>query len=173
MGLWLTSRQQTRWIGRFKQLLRSDLTYQWGCRTFQTASHIHVIHILGVGTPYIVVYGHMGPPLPWYPLCRSGVDFGIMGVDLSPCDIVMSWLRLQQASDWIPHPYWMYTKCFRTLICCGWAYGSTLTVLCLCRSGVEFGKIELSPSPSDIVMSWLRLQTHLVSIPHPLSISYV
>jgi hypothetical protein len=27
------------------------LHYRWGCRTFQTASHIHVIHILGVWTP--------------------------------------------------------------------------------------------------------------------------
>ncbi len=38
---------------------------------------------------------------------------------------------------------------------------------------VDFLKIELSPSPSVILMSWLRLQTHLESIPHPLSISYV
>jgi hypothetical protein len=27
------------------------LSYHWGCSTFQTASHIHVIHILGVWTP--------------------------------------------------------------------------------------------------------------------------
>ena len=27
------------------------LHYHWGCRTFQTASHIHVIHILVVWTP--------------------------------------------------------------------------------------------------------------------------
>jgi hypothetical protein len=27
------------------------LRYRWGCRTFQTASHIYVIHILGVWTP--------------------------------------------------------------------------------------------------------------------------
>jgi len=33
--------------------------YRWGCRTFQTASHIHGIHILGVWTPYTVVDGHM------------------------------------------------------------------------------------------------------------------
>jgi hypothetical protein len=33
-----------------------------------------------------------------------------LGADLSPSDVVMSLLRLQQASDWIPHPYWMYTK---------------------------------------------------------------
>ena len=31
----------------------------WGCRTFQTASHIHVIHLLGVWTLSTVVDGHM------------------------------------------------------------------------------------------------------------------
>ncbi len=41
-------------------------------------------------------------------LGRSGVDFEVLGVDLCWCDVVMSLLRLQQASDWIPHPYWMY-----------------------------------------------------------------
>jgi len=35
------------------------LRYRWGCRTFQTASHIHVIHILGVWTPETVVDGDM------------------------------------------------------------------------------------------------------------------
>ena len=74
------------------------------------------------------------------PLCRSGVDFEVLRVDPSRYDVVMSLLRLLQASDWIPHPYWMYTKPFGTLICCVWAYGSSLTVIRLCRSGsgVEF-----------------------------------
>jgi hypothetical protein len=33
--------------------------YHWGYRTFQTVSHIYVIHILGVWTPKTVVDGHM------------------------------------------------------------------------------------------------------------------
>jgi len=73
------------------------------------------------------------------PLCRSGVEFWDLRVDLSRYDVVMSLLRLLQASDWIPHPYWMYTKPFGTLICCVWAYGATLTVIHLCRCGVGFG----------------------------------
>ncbi len=80
------------------------------------------------------------------------MDFGILGPDLSPGDIlVMSWLRLQHASDWIQHPYWMLTKCFGTLIWSEWTYGSTLTLLGLCRWGVGFGVLgaDLSPSPSD------------------------
>jgi hypothetical protein len=104
-------------------------------------------------------------------LCtRSGVDFRKIELSPSPSDVVMSWLRLQTCLECIPHPYHMYTQCFSTLICCGWAYGCTLTLLRLCRSGVDFRKIELSPpSPSDVVMSWLRLQTQtcLECIPHP------
>ena len=36
------------------------LCYHWGCRTFQTASHNHVIHMLGVWTPLTVVDGDIG-----------------------------------------------------------------------------------------------------------------
>ncbi len=109
-----------------------------------------------------------GSTLPLLRLCRSGVDFRkIVLSPASPSDVVMSWLRLQTHLECIPHPCNMYTQCFSTLICCGWAYGSTLTLLGLCRSGVDSRKIELSPSPSDVVMSWLRLQIRLECIPNP------
>ncbi len=35
------------------------LLFHWGCRTFQTACHVHVIHIWGVWVPSQVVGGHM------------------------------------------------------------------------------------------------------------------
>ncbi len=35
------------------------LHFGWGCRTFQTASHVHVIHVWGVWSPSQVVDGHM------------------------------------------------------------------------------------------------------------------
>ncbi len=35
------------------------LCFGWGCRTFQTASHVHVIHIWGVWAPSQVVDGHI------------------------------------------------------------------------------------------------------------------
>ena len=106
-----------------------------------------------------------------YPYTVTPVEVGgifwKIGVWLSPSDVVRSCLRLQNRLECIQHPYHMYTKCFITLICCGWAYGSTLTLLRLRRSGVEFGKIGVGRGLSDVVMSWLRLQTHLESIPHP------
>ncbi len=35
------------------------ICFGWGCRTFQTASHVHVIHIWGVWVPSQVVDGNM------------------------------------------------------------------------------------------------------------------
>ena len=35
------------------------LRYDWGCRTYQTASHIHVIYTSCLWTPSTVVNGHM------------------------------------------------------------------------------------------------------------------
>jgi hypothetical protein len=58
-----------------------------------------------------------------------GCIFRKIGVWLSLYDDAVSWLRLQTLIDCIPHPYWMYKKCFSTLRCCGWAYGCTLTLL--------------------------------------------
>jgi hypothetical protein len=37
---------------------------------------------------------------------------------IEPNDIEEPWLRLGTTTDCIPHPYWMYMKCFSTLICC-------------------------------------------------------
>jgi hypothetical protein len=58
---------------------------------------------------------------------QVGVSFRKNGVWPSLNDDVVSLLRLQTPIDCIPHLYWMYTKCFSTLRCCGWAYhGCTL-----------------------------------------------
>ena len=82
-----------------------------------------------------------------------------MGVDLRQSDVVMSWLRLhKQAPDCIPHPYWMYAKCFRSLRWCEWPYEFALTLIGLCRWGADFGLLGVDLYPSDVVMSWLRLQ---------------
>jgi hypothetical protein len=70
MGIWqhihtVTTTDLSPDLGEFSEVIDDvnvktiPIRYQWGCRTFQTASHIHVIHILGVWTPYTVVDGHM------------------------------------------------------------------------------------------------------------------
>jgi len=72
---------------------------------------------------------------------QVGVDFRENGVWLSLYDVVRSWLRLQTPIDCIPHPHWMYEKCFSTLRCCGWAYGCTLTLLRQYGWGWILGKL--------------------------------
>ena len=99
---------------------------------------------------------------------RFWVAVGVL-LSLRDVVIVMSWVRLQQASDWIPHPYWMYAKCFGTLIWCEWSYGSILTLLGIC-AGWEIGFVFLGVDlrQSDVVMSWLRLHKQAPDcIPHP------
>jgi hypothetical protein len=66
---------------------------------------------------------------------QVGVNFRGNVVWLSPSslyDVAVSWLRLQTPIDCIPHPYWMYTKCFSSLRWCGWAYGCILMPYYMC-----------------------------------------
>ena len=143
--------------------------HAWGSKPPQIASNIHIICIQSILTSYYDVEGHMGAPLTLLRLCRWEWISRKSGVGRSLSNVVMSSLRLQTCTDCIPHPCHVYTQFFSTLICCGWAYVCTLTLLRLCRAGagVDFRKIELSPSPSDVVMSWLRLQTRTDCFPHP------
>jgi hypothetical protein len=60
---------------------------------------------------------------------QVGVNFRKIGEWPRLYDVAVSCLRLLTPIDCIPHPYWMYTKCFSSLRCCGWAYGCTLMPL--------------------------------------------
>jgi hypothetical protein len=42
---------------------------------------------------------------------------------------IVQWLRLKTHLEWFPHPPQAYTRCLKTFICCGWAYGSITTPL--------------------------------------------
>ena len=77
----------------------------------------------------IWVHPYTATPIP----IRVGVGFRKIGAWLSLSDVVMSWLRLQTPKDCIPQPWhiYLYAQCFSSLRCCGWAYGCTLTLLCL------------------------------------------
>ena len=101
------------------------------------------------------------------PIHIQGQDLRENGVRPSLYDAAVSWLRLQTPIDCIPHPYWMYTKCFSTLTCCGWAYGCILIAVLHVQVGVNFRKHGVWPSLYDVAMSWLRLQTPIDCISHP------
>jgi hypothetical protein len=68
MGIWqhnhtVTTTEVSPDLGKFSEIIYDvnvrtiPLHYHWGGRTFQTASHIHAKHILGVWTPYTVMDG--------------------------------------------------------------------------------------------------------------------
>jgi hypothetical protein len=98
---------------------------------------------------------------------QVGVNIRENGEWLSRYDVVVSWLRLQTPIDCIQHPYWMYTKCFSTFRCCGWAYGYTLIAVIRVQVGVNFRENGEWLSLYDVVVSWLRLQTPIDCIQHP------
>ncbi len=106
--------------------------FDWGWRTFQTASHVHVIHICGVSAPSKVVDGHMASHSPWHH--HSWVPkFGKVGWIPTWCKCTnhatMLQLWLSNLSNCIPCPCHTYLSCLRTFSGCGWAYGFTLTLL--------------------------------------------
>jgi len=143
MGIWqhnhtVTTTELSPDLGEFTEVLYHvsvemiPVHYHWGCWTFQTVSHIYVIHILGVWTPLTVVDGHMAAHshcyhhrafprfwrVYWNPRwCKCGNDPTTLS------------LRLLNLSNCIPHLCHTYNRCLNTLNSCGWAYGSTLTLL--------------------------------------------
>ncbi len=100
------------------------LCYCWGCRTFQTASHIYVIHIRCLNTlnscgwasmaAHSHCYHHRGFPRFW----RAGWN---------PRRCMWEWS--QYAIVEAVEPFHTYIRCLNTLNSCGWAYGSTFILL--------------------------------------------
>jgi hypothetical protein len=143
MGIWqhthtVTTTEVSPDLGEFTEILDDvnvemiPLRYRWGGRTFQTASHIHVIDILGVWTPFTVVDGHMTAHSYRYHhrriprFRRAGWNPRWCKCQNYPTTLS---LRLWNLSDCIPHPCHTYIRCLNTLNSCGWGYGSTLTLL--------------------------------------------
>ncbi len=109
------------------------LHYVWGCLPFQTAFQFHVIQIEGVWAPSVVVGRHVDPYSHHYHH-KCSPRFG--RVEWSPRWSVcandatmtwMTWLRLYNLSNCIPHPCYTSRKYLSHLNCGGWAYGCTLT----------------------------------------------
>ncbi len=77
---------------------------------------------------------HVGAPLQSY-ASKGWPNFETLGYEWAQVILLCDgWgcKRLQTAS----HILIGYIKCFSTLVCCEWAYGSTPTLLQLCRLGV-------------------------------------
>ncbi len=97
--------------------------------TPQTASHIHIRHICCVRAHWYAVHGHTVSVLhsythpTWLRFWGSGslVESKWYHYDMVEAD--------SHTSNCFPHPYYTYTKCLSTLICCPWTYSISLTNL--------------------------------------------
>ena len=108
-----------------------SLCHGWGCQPPQTASRIHISHIQSVWAHWFAIQLHTDTTVAalhsyTHP---TGSDFGVHGHLWSQNDVIMSRLRLTATSNCFPHPYYTYTKCLSTLICCAWTTSSSLTQL--------------------------------------------
>ncbi len=108
------------------------LRFDWGGRTFQTGTHVHVIHIWGVWAPSQVVDGHIASHSHRYHH-RCFPRFVRVGWNPIWCKCAyhatMLWLRLKNLSNCISCPCHTFMRCLSTFSGCGWAYGFTFTPL--------------------------------------------
>ncbi len=108
------------------------LLFGWGYRTFQTASHVHIIHIWGVWAPSQDMDGHMASHSHHYHH-RCFPRFGEVGWNPTWCKCANHattlCLRLQNHANCIPWPCHTYMRCLGTFSSCWWAYGFTFTSL--------------------------------------------
>jgi hypothetical protein len=151
-GYSLTLFHLCRWWGG---LLGEMAKWLWRCKVMVEApksqnciSHLYHVYTKCFSTLICCGWAY-GCTHTLFHLCRWGwifVKFGACWID---CDVVRSRLKLQSSIDCMTHIYHVYTKCFSTLICCGWAYGCTLTLFHLCRWG---GLLEIWGYGSVIVM---------------------
>ena len=143
------------------------LRYSWGCRTFQTASHIHVIQIWGVWSPSTVGDGHMAAHSLRYNH-RHFPRFGRVSQKSRWCKCAnhatSQRLRLKNLSNCITHPWHTYIRCLRTFNCWWWEYGCTFTPLPP-QTFPRFVKVSQKSSPyaHPLHMKWF---IHLTCAPH-------
>ena len=79
-------------------------------------------------------------------------------------DVIMSWLRLTANSNCLPHPYQTYAKCLSTLICCPYAYGSSLTQL-YTPTWLKFGGSESLVESKCCQYVLIETDSHLKLLP--------
>ncbi len=94
------------------------------------------------------------------PVQMGGSNLEKIWVWANQNDVAMSWLRLQEASACIPHPYHMYINFFSTLdVLLMGIWVDPYTVIPVCRWGVEFANIGVWVwvNRNDVAVSCLRL----------------
>ncbi len=86
---------------------------------------IHIRHMQSVWSHWFAVHGHTTLASNSYSHNLCLIFWGL-GHLWSQKDVITLSLWQTATSNCFLHPYWIYTKCLSTLICCPWAYGSSL-----------------------------------------------
>ena len=120
LGFWVT-------CGVKIKMMSLHHGWDWGPDLKQISPSILDINKVFVHI-YMLSIGIQQPSYRVIPIL-FGSDFGVLGHLWSQNDVNTSWLRLTATSNCFPHPYYTYTKCLSTLICCPLAYSSSLIQL--------------------------------------------
>ena len=70
-----------------------------------------------------------GTTLSLIPPLSQGSIFRTFRVGTNLSDVVTSWLSLKPHLECFTNQYYIYIKCFCTLISCEWVYGMTLSLI--------------------------------------------
>ncbi len=106
-----------------------SLHHGWGLQPPQTASCVQIRHILqSVWAHWYAVHWHMAVASNSYTHTTWLILWGLVHLG-SQNDVITSWLRMTASSNCFLHPYYINTKCLSTLMCCSWAYVSSLKYL--------------------------------------------
>ncbi len=106
-----------------------SVRHGWGWQPSQTASCRHVRHVLSVWAHWYAVHGQTAVASNSYTHTTWLIFWGSGSlVESKWCQYVMVEAD-SHLNHCIPHPHYTYTKCLRTLICCPWAFGSSLKQL--------------------------------------------
>ena len=156
LRFWVTCGVNTMW-----------LCHGWGWGSPQTDFHIYITHIQIVWAHWYAVHWHTVRALHSYTIpILLGSYFEVLLCHLwSQNDVIMSWLRLAATSNCFPHPYYTYTKCLSTLICCSLAYSYSNSLTQLYHS--FWGVMGHLWSQHDVNTLWLRLRVTSNCFPHP------
>ncbi len=136
----------------FATVQMMPLCFGWGCRTFQTVSHAHGIHMIGVWAPSQVLDGYMASHSHHYHH-RCCPRFGKVGWNPTRCKCAnhatMLWLSLYNLSSCIPsHVHAIHMRCLSIFSGYWCAYGSRLTSITIDTSLDLWDLTEILPFAS-------------------------
>ncbi len=152
------------------------LRFDWGCKTFQTASYVYAILIWEVLALFQDVDGHMALCSHQYHQ-RHFPRFVKIGWNPTWCkcanDATIHWLRLYNLLNCIPCPCHTYMRGLSTFSGCGLAYGFTFTLIPpqtipqICESWLKSYLMQVCKQGHYVLIESVEpFKLHTISMPY-------